>query len=43
MLRQARSLKVHDWLVNYVVKKNRSWRGWPVVANSPESGHEVVR
>ena len=31
MLRQARARKVHDWLVNYVVKKGRTRRscGWP--------------
>jgi 3-methyladenine DNA glycosylase AlkD len=31
MLREARTPKVHDWLVNYVVKKNRAPKScaWP--------------
>jgi 3-methyladenine DNA glycosylase AlkD len=35
MLREARTPKVHDWLMNYVVKKNRTpkscaWPGQPI-------------
>lgn len=35
MLRQARTPKVHDWLVNYVVKKNPHCEELRVVCTSP--------